>query len=89
MPTTCTVLFTPSQTEIEVSPGTTILAAAREAGVFINGLVDAYRSHRAVFFIEHIRSDPPDLVGHFIITNPGRHSRCGVQVFSGFPATTA
>jgi len=35
---TCTVLFTPSQTEIKVPGGTTILAAAQEAGVFINSL---------------------------------------------------
>jgi len=38
MPETCTVLFTPSRTEIQVPAGTSILAAAREAGVFINGL---------------------------------------------------
>ena len=35
---TCTVLFTPSQTEIEVPAGTTILAAAQDGGVFINSL---------------------------------------------------
>ncbi len=38
MANTYTVLFTPEQVEVQVEPGTTILAAAAKAGVFINSL---------------------------------------------------
>lgn len=37
-PVTCNILFTPDGTSIEVPRGTTILSAARKAGVFINSL---------------------------------------------------
>lgn len=37
-PLTCNILFAPDDTSIEVPRGTTILAAARKAGVFINSL---------------------------------------------------
>ena len=38
MAKTYTVLFTPEKVEVQVDPGTTILAAAAKAGVFINSL---------------------------------------------------
>lgn len=37
-PATCTILFTPEKTSVEVPRGTSILTAARSAGVFINSL---------------------------------------------------
>jgi len=37
-PAKCNILFTPDGTSIEVPRGTTVLAAARKAGVFINSL---------------------------------------------------
>ena len=38
MAKTCKVLFQPGDTSVSVPPGTTILAAAHKAGVFINSL---------------------------------------------------
>src|ERR687888_114577 len=58
----------------------------RPAGVLADllrarGLVDADRPDLAALLCEHVASDPPDVVGHLLVSDATRPSRSLLEIF--------